>query len=89
MSIVNIDIRYLWNVYVLKMNNLVSFELILGNNMLNKDGLILLSDGLNNLSELRWVIFDLVGNEIDNVDFGEVNNNWLGMNEECQIIFDL
>ena len=66
---INIDIRYLWNVYVLKMNNLVSVELILGNNMLGEDGLILLSKGLNNLRELRWVVFDLVGNEITSVDF--------------------
>ena len=57
------------------MNNLVSFEIILGNNILDEDGLILLSKGLNNLSELRWVIFDLVGNEIASVDFGEMNNN--------------
>ena len=69
LEVVNIDIRYLWNVYLLKMTNLVSFELILGNNVLDKDGLILLSKGLNNLSELKWIVFDLVGNEIEDVDF--------------------
>ena len=35
--------------------------------MLNGESLILL--GLKNLHELRWVVFDLVGNEIGNVDF--------------------
>ena len=75
LSIVNIDIRYLWNVYVLKMNNLISFELILGNNVLNEDGLILLNEGLKNLNELRWVIFDLVGNEVASINFGKISNN--------------
>ena len=51
------------------MNKLVSLELILGNNLLNGDGLIFLSEGLKNLQELRWVVFDLVGNRIDYVDF--------------------
>ena len=50
-EIVNIDIRYLWNVYVLKMRyKLASFEIILGNNiMLNGESLILMSEGLKNL----------------------------------------
>ena len=72
MELVNIDIRYLWNVYLLKMTNLVSFELILGNNVLDKDGLILLSKGLNNLSELKWIVFDLVGNEITDIGFYQI-----------------
>ena len=68
-EVINIDIKYLWNVYVLKMKKLVSLELTLGNNMLDGESLILLSEGLKNLKELRWIVFDLVGNRIGNVDF--------------------
>ena len=42
-EVINIDIKYLWNVYVFKMSNLVSLELILGNNMLDGESLILIS----------------------------------------------
>ena len=82
-EIINIDIKYLWNVYMLKMKKLASLEIALGNNMLNGESLILMSEGLKNLVELRWVVFDLVGNEIDSVNFELINNNWLKIHEEC------
>ena len=42
-EVINIDIRYLWNVYMLKMKKLASLVIILGNNMLNGESLIFLS----------------------------------------------
>ena len=42
-DVINIDIKYLWNVYVLKMKKLVSLEMVLGNNVLNGESLILLN----------------------------------------------
>ena len=65
------------------MNKLASLEIILGNNMLNGESLILMSEGLKNLKELRWIVFDLVGNRIDYVDFELISNNWFGIDGEC------
>ena len=82
-QIVNIDIKYLWNVYIFKINNLASLEIILGNNMLDGESLILLSSGLNNLIELRWIQFDLTGNLVDSISFVDISNNLDGIHQEC------
>ena len=61
-NVSNIDIKYLWNVYVLKMIGLVSLEIMLSNNLIEWDGLGEISKGLENLLSLKWIEFDLSRN---------------------------
>ena len=61
-SVVDIDIKYLLNVYVLKMIKLVSLEIMLSSNDIEWDGLVEICKGLENLKELKWIEFDLSRN---------------------------
>ena len=49
----------MWNVYVLKMSNLVSLEIMLVNNLIGNVGLNEISKGFEKLEKLEWLMLDL------------------------------
>ena len=72
MSIINIDVIYLKNVYFLKMNNLVALEVNLVNNNIDENGLMIIIEKWSSLKNLTWIMFDLIGNEIESVDLNDI-----------------
>ena len=72
----DVEIKYLWNVYVLKMMNLVSLEIMLINNLIGSLGLVEISKGWIGLRDLKWLVFDLSRNWIGEIDFLELIENF-------------
>ena len=53
------------------------------NNLIRDFGLIEISKGWSGLRDLKWLVFDLNRNEIMNINFLELIENFGEIKEEC------
>ncbi len=58
------------------MKKLVSLEVMLIDNLIGGLGLVEISKGWSSLKELKWLVFDLSRNWVNDINFNELIDNF-------------
>ena len=69
-GIIDIDVKYLCNIFWKKMNNLTTLEIILADNNVGDEGLLNLIEITKVLKNLEWFVVNLYDNKIKYVGMG-------------------